>query len=163
MKGCSYRTTQARIVFLACVCIGTIFYSAALADAAGLGGPMRLTFSLEKHPGKCASSMCRHFTGHASTHTLQTTHFSLLSSQDRSGLLTVMAFDGHRREQMPQKMQALMSISPRAPRVFFMGFRFSYGYILVAGFETTFFNTLPKKSNMFILLPFRAAYARIDR
>lgn len=111
---------------------------------------MRLTLSLEKQPGKCASFIVRQSFGQASTHTLQTIHLSLLSSHDRSTLLTEMAFEGHRFSHIPQKMQVLMLISPSAPRVFFIGARFSYGYIRVAGFETTFFRTFPRKSNMVI-------------
>jgi hypothetical protein len=138
-------------------------YSAAFAGAAGLGGPKRFTLSRVNIPGRCASSILRQSFGQASTHTLQTTHLSLLSSHDRSTLLTVMAFDGHRFSHMLQKMQVLILISPSDPRVPFIAGLFSYGYIRVAGFETTFFKTFPKKSNMFILLPFRAAYARINR
>jgi hypothetical protein len=139
------------------------YYSAAFVGAAGLGGPKRFTLSRVKIPGRCASSILRQSFGQASTHTLQTMHLSLLSSHDRSTLSTVMAFDGHRFSQMLQKMQVLILISPSDPRVFFIAGLFSYGYIRVAGFETTFFKTFSKKSNMFIPLPFRAAYARIDR
>ena len=86
-------------------------------------------------------SMKRHFTGHVSTHELQTTQRSRSICQVFSSLFNKIACAGHFLWHVPQEMHLLSSMvtCPLVRRVFFAG---SAGYRIVAGRDRTVLNAV---------------------